>query len=336
MCDALRAGFFSALTGQRSRTGWRSNTSCRPRRSHSSTCFFNPTGPSCQVTVGPICLPVRTAGRSPTVPCGRQYRRRSGKIHRPCRQSSFVPACDRQDPGGGRSFARRRRLAPSGPQVDQHDAAELSRLRDTGGEPAVQSHFVGGARQPHTERDLTDGFPSGFGRHGRLLALPAWPTTDRTAWERLFAEGDVLDGAGPARHWAPATRRTNRQHYARWLGWLASTGSLDERAAPWDRVEPKTIEAYARTLICRVAPCTAASTLIGLKVIMKAMRPDLSWRWLMDLSNRFNSWAKPSVDRRSAMQPSDQIFAAARTELDRLRTTPLTRRIERVAYRAIR
>ena len=30
------------------------------------------------------------------------------------------------------------------------------------------------------------------------LPLRVWPTKDRAAWDGLFAEGDVLDGAGPA------------------------------------------------------------------------------------------------------------------------------------------
>lgn len=80
-------------------------------------------------------------------------------------------------------------------------------------------------------------------------------------------------------------------------------------------------------------PLTAASALIGLKVVVKVMAPDLDWRWLMDISNRLNTWAEPAVDRRPAMRPSQEISRVARAELDQLLATPLARRIERVAYR---
>lgn len=58
------------------------------------------------------------------------------------------------------------------------------------------------------------------------LPFEQWPSTDRAAWEALFREGDILNDAGTACHWAPATRHTNRMHYARWLRWCAGTGRL--------------------------------------------------------------------------------------------------------------
>ena len=54
---------------------------------------------------------------------------------------------------------------------------------------------------------------------------------------------------------------------------------------------------YAEGLLEAVAPRTVASILIGLKVVLKAMRPEGDWRWLMDLTNRVNIWAEPVVDR---------------------------------------
>lgn len=165
------------------------------------------------------------------------------------------------------------------------------------------------------------------------LPMAAWPTRDRAAWDALFAEGDVFDEGGSERHWALATRRTNAHHYARWLGWLRAKSALDVCALPWHRVTPDAVEAYARHLIECIAPRTVASSLIGLKVVMKAMAPGQSWRWLMDLTNRLHVWAKPTVDRRAAIQSISDIYRAACRELDLRLATPLTRRIDRVAYR---
>jgi integrase len=146
------------------------------------------------------------------------------------------------------------------------------------------------------------------------LHLPEglWPQVDREAWDNLFVESDVFSDAGSGRHWAPALR------YSRWLAWLLSQDLLDSAPCPWERVTADRVRAYAEHLIAVVRPRTAASTLIGLKVIMKAMRPDLSWRWLMDLTNRVDRWAKPTVDRRAMIRPIEDIHAGACRELDRL------------------
>jgi integrase len=98
-------------------------------------------------------------------------------------------------------------------------------------------------------------------------------------------------------------------------------------------VTPDRVRAYAEHLIAGVRPRTAASTLVGLKVIMKAMRPDLSWRWLMDLTNRIDRWAKPTVDRRAVIRPIEDIHAGACRELDRLLAARVVGRRWRFRYR---
>ena len=90
---------------------------------------------------------------------------------------------------------------------------------------------------------------------------------------------------------------------------------------------------YAEGLLEAVAPRTVASILIGLKVVLKAMHPEGDWRWLMDLTNRVNTWAEPAVDRSAQTIPIELIHNACLRELDRLLQTPLTRRLDRVAYR---
>jgi integrase len=67
--------------------------------------------------------------------------------------------------------------------------------------------------------------------------------------------------------------------------------------------------------------------------VLKAMQPEADWRWLMDLTNRLNTWARPSVDRTAQTLPIERIHNASLRELDRLQQTPLVRRIDRVAYR---
>jgi site-specific recombinase XerD len=165
------------------------------------------------------------------------------------------------------------------------------------------------------------------------LPVQDWPAQDQSAWDAMFADGDVFDSAGAARHWAKATRRTNHQHYARWLGWLKAGGRLDDDRAPWERVDRASVTDYVSYLKTAIGSVTVASTLVGLKVVMKAMQPDADWRWLARISNRLGVLAEPRDTRDDLLPASSVLFNEARAELDRLIDTPLKRRKDRVAFR---
>ena len=107
----------------------------------------------------------------------------------------------------------------------------------------------------------------------RYLAFDAWPSGDRAAWMAAIAKGDILDGQGPAAHWADATKRTNLQHYSRWLRFLAAEACLREDLRPEERVTPDAVRAYVLRLQAEIAPRTVVSALVGLKVVIKAMAP---------------------------------------------------------------
>ena len=167
----------------------------------------------------------------------------------------------------------------------------------------------------------------------RYLAFPDWPPVDRDAWNEAIREGDILDGQGPAAHWANATRQTNCQHYSRWLAFLQHKGLLEINGLPQDRVTKEAVRGYVDHLRAEIAPRTVVSSLVGLKVMMKAMAPDLNWRWLADACNALNRTSRPQKAKAARMRPTGEIYAAAIAELDRLLATPIKRRIERVAYR---
>lgn len=177
-------------------------------------------------------------------------------------------------------------------------------------------------------------------RPRRQLPLEAWPAADQAAWDGLFREGDLLDDAGAAQHWSPATRFTNLKHYARWLGWLSGegllveAGFLTENRAPWQRATPEAVEAYARALLAEgAAPRTVATSLIGLKCVLQRIAPETDWAWLKRLTNRLDRWATPSRKARVPEQTAPELFAIALTELDRLSRILAPRARERQAYR---
>lgn len=149
----------------------------------------------------------------------------------------------------------------------------------------------------------------------RSLPLPEWPAPDREAWAAAIAEGDLLEGQGPAAHWAAQTRRTNITHYGRWLGFLAWRNELDPDSPPAGRATRERIGAYERHLHLLVAPRSRLALLVGLKVMLQAMAPEQNWRWLQDLCNRIQRTARPVTDKRSRMRPTGEIVRAALQEL---------------------
>jgi integrase/recombinase XerD len=145
----------------------------------------------------------------------------------------------------------------------------------------------------------------------RALPVSEWPEPDQRAWRQAIAEGDVLDQRGPATHWRAKTKCTNIQHYGRWLSFLAGRGPLNAKVHPAERVTASSVGAYNEHLKTIVAPRTRLSMLVGLKVMMKAMAPDRSWRWLQDTCNRVQRVAEPSKDKRSRIRSTPELFSAA-------------------------
>jgi site-specific recombinase XerC len=165
------------------------------------------------------------------------------------------------------------------------------------------------------------------------LPFLEWPQQDQEAWDKAIEDGDILDGRGPAFHWAAATRRTNINHYGRWLAFLAATGRMDAAYCPAGRVKPDVVRAYVEQMKARIAPRTVVSSLVGLKVMLKVMVPDHEWRWLADICNRLNRNAKPSKDKRSKMLSSITIYDTAIKRLEDLARTDLIKRVQIVGFR---
>lgn len=106
------------------------------------------------------------------------------------------------------------------------------------------------------------------------LPFEDWPNEDRAAWTSAIRDGDVLDGRGAAAHWRETTRRTNIHHHSRWLSFLMRQGHDIHATTPAERVTEEAVRAYVGDLRSRVAPRTVVSSLVGLKVMMKALAPD--------------------------------------------------------------
>jgi len=158
-----------------------------------------------------------------------------------------------------------------------------------------------------------------------------WPSQDHQAWATAMDDGVILEGRGPAHHWRPATRHTNTRHYARWLSFVQPLTGL--KGHPAHRVTKANVQAYVKQLQSSIAPRTVVSSLVGLKVMMKAMAPEGNWRWLEDICNRLNRNSKPVKDKRIRILDSGEIYQTTLKYLDRLTKTGLNKRKQLVGFR---
>jgi integrase/recombinase XerD len=163
------------------------------------------------------------------------------------------------------------------------------------------------------------------------LPLHKWPDADQSAWATAIAEGDVLDGRGPAAYWRAATRRTNIHHYGRWLAFYATVGQRD--TSPAERCTQDNVKAYIAQLRNTVSAVTVAGSVIGLVETLKVIMPDHDWRWLTQIASTLKRTAKPSRDKRSRMMASEEMYRIVLQNLKQCTSEPLCGRKQLTTFR---
>ena len=142
----------------------------------------------------------------------------------------------------------------------------------------------------------------------RSLPFADWPLIDQDLWRSAVAEGDILDGAGPGAHWAPATKDNTRKAYGYWLGWLAGNGALDGTGHPMNRITPVRVRDYIARLESTVASSTIFIYVLDILRLAKAVAPDRDWTWLTDIKKRLWARATPAKDKASKIRASEELF----------------------------
>ncbi|MCG7522770.1 site-specific integrase [Ruegeria sp. Ofav3-42] len=132
-----------------------------------------------------------------------------------------------------------------------------------------------------------------------VLLYQDWPQADKTAWEALFAEGDIFDGTGPCASWSEGSRTKRRQSYGYWLSWIKrhQPALLDQ--SPTGRITKDAVRGFLGEAEARVNAVTLKNMICDLYVLAKAMHPAGDWDWLNKLSNRLIHLA----DRKSLPKP---------------------------------
>ncbi len=169
----------------------------------------------------------------------------------------------------------------------------------------------------------------------RCLPLALWPAADRTAWDSLFVEGDILDGTvGPGTLWKPTTQINYRQSYGRWLTFVIGQGLLaNNQEAPWKRVTPERVAAYLAELVEQdMSSWTSWGRMAGLLCLIEAMAPKEDFGWLRRIVRYYE---RQTVDRRKKaprLQPSHIMLDWALRHIENAQH----RAVQRVGDRAYR
>ncbi|WP_170530488.1 site-specific integrase [Ruegeria arenilitoris] len=132
-----------------------------------------------------------------------------------------------------------------------------------------------------------------------VLLYQNWPQADKTAWDALFAEGDIFDGTGPCASWSEGSRKKRCQSYGYWLSWIMRHQPALLDYSPTDRITNDSVRGYLEEAKARVGFMTRKNMICDLYVLAKAMDPSGDWDWLNKLSNRLVHLA----DRKSLPKP---------------------------------
>ena len=148
-----------------------------------------------------------------------------------------------------------------------------------------------------------------------ILKRVDWPVADRAAWEALFAEGDIFDGAGPCCHWSNGSRTKREQSYGHWLGYCLTLGALSPVPDVTDRATEDAIRGFLDFELARCSPRTVQMHVADLLVVVRAMSPDKDWKWLAQIVKRLEANCDPRELKPRLGISATEIYAWAQTRM---------------------
>ena len=148
-------------------------------------------------------------------------------------------------------------------------------------------------------------------RRAELHDLAAWrcgPRRTVRIWLRSRI-GKGLEGRdNPAVGWNARTAEKNEDGYGRYLSWLNREGLLIEDEAVTKRITAARVAKYVDSLKSHLSSVSIGMTVGALTSAARAFRPDADWSWLARRSTRLKLKAKPSREKRHAIQHTLDLY----------------------------
>ena len=160
--------------------------------------------------------------------------------------------------------------------------------------------------------------PEQLARRAELMIWPValWPAEDRLDWTRTRL-GKGLDGRDNiAVGWSEPTTKKNEDGYGRYLAWLNRQGLLIEDEAVTERITLHRLPSYIAELKSHLSSVSVGTTIGALCSAARALRPDADWSWLSRRSTRLKLKAKPSREKRHAMQHTLDLYRFGKWLMD--------------------
>lgn len=141
-----------------------------------------------------------------------------------------------------------------------------------------------------------------------IWPLTIWPACDRSAWVCARLGTGPAGRDNPSASWSVRTLKKNEDGFGRYLAWLHHAGLLVEEELATERITPDRLAGYTAHLKSCVSSVSVGTTVGGLSSAARALSPDADWSWLSRRSSRLKLKAKPSREKRHAIQHTLDLY----------------------------
>ena len=152
---------------------------------------------------------------------------------------------------------------------------------------------------------------------GRLMwPLALWPADDRLIWTQARLGRGPEGRDNPAVGWSDRTWGNSANGYGRYLAWLHREGLLIEGETITERIIPARVSSYIASLKPTLSPTSVGMFIGELSAAARALAPNADWSWLSRRYGRLKIRAKPSRDKRHAIQHTLDLYRFGRQLMD--------------------
>jgi hypothetical protein len=146
-------------------------------------------------------------------------------------------------------------------------------------------------------------------RATRLIwPAPLWPADDRLIWIQARLGRGPEGRDNPAVNWSERTLGNSATGYGRYLAWLHREGLLIEGQTITERIIPARVASYIASLKPTLSPTSVGMFIGWLSAAARVLAPSADWSWLSRRYGRLKLRAKPSRDKRHAIQHTLDLY----------------------------
>jgi integrase/recombinase XerD len=146
-------------------------------------------------------------------------------------------------------------------------------------------------------------------RNARLFwPLSIWPAHDHDEWVRARVGTSAAGRDNPAASWSGSTVKKCEDGYGRYLSWLHRVGLLVEDEIVTERITRDRVASYTASLKAGMSSVSVGIVVGALCSAVRALSPTADWSWLSRRATRLKLRARPSRDKRTAIQHTVDLY----------------------------